>query len=405
MNQDAEGNSLNEFAALRQRLEELEAEHRDLQRQVSRRPFFSRKFALSALAGTLVIAIAAVLWGDEVISIFVDPNGNVGIGTTGPNAKLSVVGTTFLSNGTGDSWFPYSDGNSYVSGTNVIFRSNGNTERMRLTSDGNLNLTGAANFNGASVNIGTGVAADTGTALNVKGAADFTGTLNVSKDSTFKGYVGINTAPFKNQNLLIVPTQGNIPFNVTNPANTVSWLSVGPDGKVAMNGGGLGVTGDVLINGKVSSKGRYQRDDEAETTYEIPPPYHLSLTYKNYAGKSKAIPQDVLDSLCGTPGGCQVRLEMTKWDNDSETESASEGFWFYYSKTDGRWRTNDNGGAAVGVSGTGGIKHARNLYDTCFFTNGSYPGGQNLDKSMKLHISTVGRYHWPNLTCELTITK
>jgi len=403
MSQDAEGNSLNELAALRQRLEELEAVHRDLQRQVSRRPFFSRKFALSVLAGTLVMATVAVLWGDEVISIFVDPKGNVGIGTNQPGAKLDVSGgAAFSSVGINHAPWPGQ--------TLLLVAKNGDIP-FNVTDPANtinwlaVDKAGEVRMNGPSVNIGTGVKEDTGTALNVKGAADFTGTLNVSKDSTFKGYVGINTAPFKNQNLLIVPTQGNIPFNVTNPANTVSWLSVGPDGKVAMNGGGLGVTGDVLINGKVSSKGRYQRDDEAETTYEIPPPYHLSLTYKNYAGKSKAIPQDVLDSLCGTPGGCQVRLEMTKWDNDSETESASEGFWFYYSKTDGRWRTNDNGGAAVGVSGTGGIKHARNLYDTCFFTNGSYPGGQNLDKSMKLHISTVGRYHWPNLTCELTITK
>jgi hypothetical protein len=66
-------------------------------------------------------------------------NGDVGIGKTDPGAKLDVKGTTRLSNGTGDSWFPYTDGNSYVSGKNVIFRS-GDTEKMRLASDGNIGI-------------------------------------------------------------------------------------------------------------------------------------------------------------------------------------------------------------------------------------------------------------------------
>jgi hypothetical protein len=76
------------------------------------------------------------------------PNGNdiyynagrVGIGTTGSWPKLEVSGTTKLSNATGDSWFPFSDGNSYMSGTNLLFRSNGNTENMILTSAGNVGI-------------------------------------------------------------------------------------------------------------------------------------------------------------------------------------------------------------------------------------------------------------------------
>jgi hypothetical protein len=62
--------------------------------------------------------------------------GNVGVGTPSASPKLQVKGSSLLSNDTGDSWFPNTDGDSYVSGTNVILRSNGNNERMRITKDG-----------------------------------------------------------------------------------------------------------------------------------------------------------------------------------------------------------------------------------------------------------------------------
>ncbi len=65
--------------------------------------------------------------------------GNVSIGTTSSNHDLTVIGNTLLSNGTGDSWFPFTNGWSYVSGTGVIFRT-GNTERARLHSNGNFGI-------------------------------------------------------------------------------------------------------------------------------------------------------------------------------------------------------------------------------------------------------------------------
>jgi hypothetical protein len=66
--------------------------------------------------------------------------GNVGVGTQSVSAKLQVSGSSLLSNGTGDSWFPYTDGDSYVSGTNVMFRSDGNNERMRITKGGDIGI-------------------------------------------------------------------------------------------------------------------------------------------------------------------------------------------------------------------------------------------------------------------------
>ena len=175
---------------------------------------------LSALSASLLLAAVGALWGDEAMSLFVDPKGYVGIGTNDPKArldvngsarfskiginqdplagqkviitadgtdvpfnvtdksntvnwltvfkdgnvvmkggnvgdekktpKLEVSGSSLLSNGTGSSAFPWTDGNSYVSGTNVILRSgaqsspakpeDGNTERMRITSDGKVGI-------------------------------------------------------------------------------------------------------------------------------------------------------------------------------------------------------------------------------------------------------------------------
>jgi hypothetical protein len=405
MNEHTENDPRAELAALRERLDKLEAEHRELQRQAlrARRPAFSRKLWLSALSASLLLAAVGALWGDEAMSLFIDSKGKVGIGTThpatrlfvqdddngffktlalvntnpgnnaqagiemtqgsnsgflfqqgngywlwntangpmnfftnktlrmiiagdgnvgigtqsSPSAKLQVSGTSSLSNGTGDSAFPSTDGNSYVSGTNVILRSNGNTEQMRLTSGGN---------------------------------------------------VGIGTND--------------------------------PKAK-------LDVAGDARIQGKVSSKGRYQRDDNAESTYDIPPPYHLSLTAA-YAGRTKTIPQDVLVGLCGGPSGCEVSLAMTRWLSGSETAGASRSVHFYYSASDGVWRASND---AVGVDGDGATKHVFDVWNVCYFTDGIYSNWVDQgdkEKGMQLLVwdargTDHSNYNNPNRTCELTL--
>ena len=362
MNESSEGLNYSEMKtelqALRKKLEDLETKQAAF--KISSHPNVRRRFpknviiALISLAA--LVAAGGLLWGQGAIkALFVDPNGNVGISTTDPKATLDVAGT--------------------------------------------LNVTQNASLTDATV-------AESLTA----------GTLKVTKN------VGINRDPIPDQSLVITPIQGNIPFNVTDPANSLNWLSVFANGSVIMNGGNVGigtinpaakldVVGDVRIQGRVTSRGRYQRDDDPETTYEIPPRYHLSLTAPKYGGRTKAIPQDVLVGLCGGPDGCEVRLAMTRWDNDIETESASRSALFYYSANDGRWRASirhpmKQDVDVAGVDGDGVTQHVLAIWDTCYFTDGTYANYQDLgDKEKGMQLLVWKGYGNANRTCELTLIK
>jgi cytoskeletal protein CcmA (bactofilin family) len=182
-------------------------------------------------------------------------------------------------------------------------------------------------------------------------------------------------------------------------------LDVAGDAKV---GGKLDVTGDVRVNGNISFRAfraRYQRDDEPESFYEISPRYHLSLTGAKYGGKTKTIPQEVLEALCADPDGCQVRLAMTRWSSDVQTESASVFFTFYYSASDGHWRASQtDASSASGIDGNNVIQHVRSAWDTCFFTDGTYSGYKEIGDDKKgMQLLVWKKFNHINRTCECTI--
>ena len=357
-----------EVEALRKKIDDLEAgrpSHKIATRAACWRRI-SRRSALALLAVIVAVLLAlGVLVGQsKQDALFIDPDGNVGIGRTDPKATLDVAGT--------------------------------------------LNVTKKASLSDATI---TGsLTAGTTTIKGTSGVG-----IEVTGDSRFNGAVGINRAPISNQHLVITPTKGFIPFNVTDPANSINWLSVFSDGRVIMNGGNVGignpdpkakldVVGDVRIQGKVTSRGRYQRDDDPESTYEISPRYHLSLTAPKYAGRTKTIPQDVLVALCGGPDGCEVRLAMTRWDSDTKTAAASRSVLFYYSANDGRWRASRGESDIEGVDGDGTTQHVIDIWNSCFFTDGTYSNYRDLgDKEKGMQLLLWNGNGNANRTCELTL--
>ena len=220
-----------QIEVLRERLERVESEQGRSAKGASRLTPRPAVTIFIVFAGFSLFMGVLGAENGQPDALFIGQTGNVGIGTRTPGFPL-----TFPS-GTGDKISLWGQsGNHYgfgiQNGTLQIhtvdkdsriafgYGSSGSmTETMRIQGDG-------------KVGIGT---------ENPGAALDVAGTLKVSKTSQFSGGVGINTAPLADQNLVISPTKGNIPFNVTDPSKGTNWLSVMSDGKVLMNGGYIGI--------------------------------------------------------------------------------------------------------------------------------------------------------------------
>lgn len=326
-------------------------------------------------------------------ALFIDKKGRIGIGTTNPEAALEVAGSTKLNGSVGINRAPANDQHLSIQPDkdqiplNVTDPS-GAKKWLTVTASGNVIM------NGGNVGIGT---------------TDPAAKLEVAGNTQLNGSVGINRSPIDNQHLVIQPADDHIALNVTDPSGTENWFTVTAGGNVGLGTANpeakLEVVGDARIKGKVTRYARYQRDDETEGFYEISPRYHLSLTGVKYGGRTKTIPQDTLQALCADPDGCEVRLAMTRWASDTNTESASVFFTFYYSAGNSRWRASQtDAGSAAGVDGDGKTTHVRNIWSTCYFTDGTYNQYKDLgDKGPGMQLLVWNNYKNQNRTCELTL--
>lgn len=295
------------------------------------------------IAGVMLFGATIVFGQSAVDALFVDKNGSVGIGTTAPANKLSVTGNADFSGNVGI-------------GTTAPAAKLDIKDRIALQDASGRNYFKDFEKNdGKGLRIGTvwgqyGVFAETG--LGALGGAD-----------------GVTL-----QN-------GGLKIDKAGVVSTSTDLSVGRF---------------------VHSKGHYQRDSQAETTYSLSPRYHLSLTGGAFDGGTRLIPQDVINDLCGDADGCEYRLGMTRWSNDTQTETSSRSGLFYYSIGDGHWRSSED---QTGVDGNRITEHVKLIWETCYFTDAPYfqrIGQRDEDRGMYLLVWYAG-FSNKNRTCELTL--
>jgi hypothetical protein len=183
--------------------------------------------------------------------------------------------------------------------------------------------------------------------------------------------------------------------NITAGGNVTATGTVHATGGLNVGGGAFTVS-----SAGVTNFARYQRDNAAETRYDISPRYHLSLTAASYSLSSKVIPQATLVALCADSDGCEVRLGMTRWNANTEEATASRSFLFYYHEGTHRWRTSED---VFGIDGNNSVQHAKNIWDTCYFTDGHYVSVTSYDTEVGMELLVWNGYANAGRTCELTI--
>jgi hypothetical protein len=323
---------------------------------------------VAALSGLTGRASAA-----EGTALFIDERGSVGVGTQKPGSPLSVSGGTAIG-------------------------SQGFVERSVAPQNGIL-IEGAAGI-GGPVRIGGSDDPDSRRPLDVAAPGGIRIRQTQSQSEQNEIYFQDNgqiRSRDDNHRIVFDRESGVMELREQGEIVFSAGASAGQRTRTVTVG-----AGGMSVNGSISAAVRYQRDDEAETTYQKSlQRYHVSLTAERYGGRTRTIPREVLEDLCGRPDGCQVRLGMTRWGTGAETETASRLFIFYYSPRDGRWRTSAD---QVGVAGNGRTEHAQNIWNTCYFTDGTYAGYKEQgDKGTGMQLLVWNGYKNPARTCELTL--
>ncbi len=129
----------------------------------------------------------------------IDKDGNVGIGTTNPNAKLDVKGDTVtfqLSNGRAHTWFPYTDGEVYITG----YSPGSGTGDIHLRVDDGTKYKDLMIVKGDTGNVGIGTT-NPQVRLDVNGGFKVTGSVDLPSGSIVSDYIAsgaINSTHIKN---------------------------------------------------------------------------------------------------------------------------------------------------------------------------------------------------------------
>jgi hypothetical protein len=232
-----------EVEALRKRMEEMESAQ--ARSAIAGRAKGGRRLFRNPVLAVPLVAIGAVLTlamlgaqSTQPDALFINPSGNVGIGTRIPGFPLSFsdkIGDKIALSGQTGSHYGFG-----IQDKLLQIHTTDNKSDIAFGYGSSGSFTPTMQIKGTG-NVGIGTTAPTAM-------------LDVTGTSRFKGGVGINTAPLTNQNLVITPTDGNVPFNVTDPGGGVNWLSVMRDGNVLMNGANVGI-GTITPTARLDVKG------------------------------------------------------------------------------------------------------------------------------------------------------
>ena len=398
-----------ELHELRQRLAALEASVPTVRKPRRR----TTPKMLTLLVAGVMLAGATIVFGQAAVdSLFISKDGKVGIGTSAPVSRLHIQGD-YLNTGAGGLALSASDSNNpeqYVLRINPFALDNSMVGYQFQTKSTVGGTQVPLTFdNQGRVGIGT---TTPGNKLSVAGNADISGSLSLGtlNAGTLNATNALRAdgASFLFANGSTDSTNNVVLRKDGNNAYIFPW-GTGTSANTVIIGGGsrtnFGVSGDMNVTGNLNSTGRYQRDDNSEVGYQVSPRYHLSLTAAAYAGRTRQIPQQVINELCGDQDGCEFRLGMTRWDNDRSTQTASKTGVLYYSISDGRWRTSSNSGDVEGIDGNNATNHVMNAWDTCYFTDGPYSGSREQgDSAIGMYLlSWTGGFGNAGRTCELTL--
>ena len=170
-------------------------------------------FALIVNAGDVIVESGKINVDGK---LFVNDAGNVGIGTTSPSEKLSVVGNIYM---TGSNYLATGgelDLRSYT-GRDITV-SPGGTEKVRITSGGNVGI-GTASPTGGKLHILTTAGAS---ALHLDGTGaqlDFGNFDSIASITSEAGGTGLRfKARGGNYPDLVVATTGNVGIGTTSPS-------------------------------------------------------------------------------------------------------------------------------------------------------------------------------------------
>lgn len=112
-----------------------------------------------------------------------------------------------------------------------------------------------------------------------------------------------------------------------------------------------------------------------------------------------AIPQNLVEDLCGDDDGCQVSIIMANWEaGGAATANNTLSFKFSYNIANKKWRVND-GSVYTGTDGNSLAETIGVLNNNIFFTDGVYAGSTGTDSATGLGfmkwtafpITTIGR--------------